>query len=272
MVSWSSAMSSNALSRRYRLVAVDLDSILQPNGVLHPADVAPLRAAHAAGIKVVLASALPPQAMHRYWAQLGLGAPVIALNGALVYDFPLHRQISGQSLQPVHLRQALDTVQRLAPAATVGIQQGDAWSVNWLSPASQELARRIGIWPDYIGDLGDRLDEPVYQLWVEVDPAQRQSLEAALDDAALHLAYYTRPARLAVQAASASRSWALAALANLLDAPANEVMTIGSGGQDRSWLQSAAFAALVADMNQEMQADLAGEESIELLEMAATVP
>ena len=73
MLPWSSQMSGETQAGRYRLVAVDLDGSLQPNGALHEADAAALRTAHAAGVKVVLVSALPPQIMHRYWAQLGLG-------------------------------------------------------------------------------------------------------------------------------------------------------------------------------------------------------
>ena len=99
MLPWSSQMSTETQSGRYRLVAVDLDGSVQPNGTLHQADAAALRAAHAAGVKVVLVSALPPQLMHRYWAQLGLGAPITALNGALVYDFPSHKPVAGQPLE-----------------------------------------------------------------------------------------------------------------------------------------------------------------------------
>ncbi len=258
MVSWSSQISPDAQAKRYRLVLAELDGILQPDGTMHPSDAAALRAAHAAGVKVVLASALPPQALHRYWAQLGLGTPVIALNGALVYDFPLHRQITGQSLQPAQLRLAMDAIQRVAPQATVGVQYGETWSANRLSAASQEFIKRTGVWPKVIGDLSHDRDEPAYQLWVEVNPAVRLSLEAALDHPGVNLAYYTEPARLVLQAASASRGWALAALANLLEIPANQVMAIGSGSQDRSMLQSAAFAALVSDVSQELQAGVDG--------------
>jgi hypothetical protein len=272
MLPWSSQISPDAQAKRYRLVLAELDGILQPDGTMHPSDVAALRAAHAAGVKVVLASALPPQAMHRYWAQLGLGTPVIALNGALVYDFPLHRQITGQSLQPAQLRLAMDAIRNLAPRATVGVQHGDTWSANRLSAACQELIKRTGIWPRYIGDLSHDRDEPAYQLWVEVNPAARQSLEAALNHPGVNLAYYTEPARLVLQAASASRGWALAALANLLEIPANQVMTIGSGSQDRSMLQSAAFAALVSDVSQELQASVDGAAPAEAPGAAQAVP
>lgn len=271
MVMWSSQLPSDIQAKRYRLVAVDLDSTLQPDGALHPSDAAALRAAHAAGAKVVLASALPPQALHRYWAKLGLGAPVIALNGALVYDFPLHRQLAGQPLQPEQLRLAVQTIQRAAPTATVGVQHGDSWSTSRLSPASQEMIKRLGDWPSYIGDLAGRLDEPAYQVWADVPAAQRDDVAAALAQAGFSAADYTGPARLALQAASVSRDWALATLSSLLDVPPAEVMAIGGGG-DRATLQSAAFALLVADMGRQPPASVERTLTSDAPDMAGEAP
>ena len=262
MVIWSPQLPSDAQARRYRLVAVDLDSILQPDGRVHPSDAAALRAAHAAGVKVVLASALPPQAMHRYWAQLGLGAPVIALNGALVYDFPLHRQVTGQPLPPAQLRLAVETIQQASPKATVGVQHGDSWSTNRLSAASQAMIKRLGDWPVFIGDLAGRLDNAAYQVWVDGATPERQDVETALTQAGFSPAHYTDPARLTLQAASVSREWALATLAGLLEINPDEVLAIGGGG-DRASLQLAAFAVVVADMSQEMRAELEREQATE---------
>jgi hydroxymethylpyrimidine pyrophosphatase-like HAD family hydrolase len=56
-----------------------------------------------------------------------------------------------------------------------------------------------------------------------------------------------------LQAASASRGWALAALASVMEVAPNEVMAVGGGGQDRSMLQAAAFAVLVADTGKELE-------------------
>jgi hydroxymethylpyrimidine pyrophosphatase-like HAD family hydrolase len=246
-------MSIETQPGRYRLVAVDLDSTLQPNGTLHQADAAALRAAHAAGVKVVLVSALSPQVMHRYWAQLGLGAPIIALNGALVYDFPSHRPVVGQPLEPEQLSRIMQTVQEVAPRAAVALLQRESWVVNHLGRAAKETIQRTGVWPSYMGDLAGRLGDDVYQVWVSADAGQLEALEAALAHAGLSLARYTDPTRLVMQAASASRGWALSSLASHLEVAPNEVMAVGGGGQDRSMLQAAAFAVLVADMGKELE-------------------
>jgi HAD superfamily hydrolase (TIGR01484 family) len=244
-------MSGDAPPGRYRLVAVDLDGSLQPNGTLHEADAAALRTAHAAGVKVVLVSALPPQLMHRYWAQLGLGAPIIALNGALVYDFPSHRPVVGQRLEPEQLQRIMQAVHEAAPQAAVALQQREVWVTNQLGRAAKEMIQRTGIWPSYMGDLAGRLGDEIYQVWVSADAVQLDTLEAALAHAGLSLAQYTHPTRLVIQVASASRGWALSSLANELEVAPHEVMAVGGGGQDRSMLQAAAFAVLVADMGKE---------------------
>lgn len=251
MISWTSQVSGDAQPGRYRLVAVDLDSSLQPDGTLHEADAAALRAAHAAGVKVVLVSALAPQIMHRYWAQLGLGAPIIALNGALVYDFPSHKPIAGQPLEGEQLQRIMQAVQDVAPQAAVALQQRETWAANHLGRAAKEMIQRTGIWPSYMGDLAGRLDKEIYQVWVSSDAGQIGALETALAQAGLGLARYTNPTRLALQAASASRGWALSALASALEIAPHEVMAIGGGGLDRSMLQTAAFAVLVADLGKE---------------------
>lgn len=251
MISWTSQISGDAQPGRYRLVAVDLDSSLQPDGTLHEADAAALRAAHAAGVKVVLVSALAPQIMHRYWAQLGLGAPIIALNGALVYDFPSHKPIAGQPLEGEQLQRIMQAVQDVAPQAAVALQQRETWAANHLGRAAKEMIQRTGIWPSYMGDLAGRLDKEIYQVWVSSDAGQIGALETALAQAGLGLARYTNPTRLALQAASASRGWALSALASALEIAPHEVMAIGGGGLDRSMLQTAAFAVLVADLGKE---------------------
>lgn len=261
MISWTSQVSGDAQPGRYRLVAVDLDSSLQPDGTLHEADAAALRAAHAAGVKVVLVSALAPQIMHRYWAQLGLGAPIIALNGALVYDFPSHKPIAGQPLEGEQLQRIMQAVQDVAPQAAVALQQRETWAANHLGRAAKEMIQRTGIWPSYMGDLAGRLDKEIYQVWVSSDAGQIGALETALAQAGLGLARYTNPTRLALQAASASRGWALSALASALEIAPHEVMAIGGGGLDRSMLQTAAFAVLVSDLGREREL-LAGVERL----------
>jgi hypothetical protein len=233
---------------RYRLVAVDLDGILLPSETLHPLDAASLRTAHAIGVKIVLASARAPLAIHRYWAQLGLGTPVIAFDGALVYDFPSHKHVLGQPLQAETVRSALEIARRAAPKAGIAVERGESWVVNQLGPTAKATIRHTGLWPAVASDLGTSLSEAVYELSFDAAADQLAGLETALAGLGLAQARLTNPDRLVLRSPAASLGWALSSLAGLLEVPANQVMAIGGNGRDRSMLQAAALAVLVSDM------------------------
>lgn len=258
LFSWTPQGEPEPPASRYRLVAVDLDGILQSNATLHPLDAASLRIAHSIGVKVVLASASAPQAIHRYWAQLGLGTPVIAFNGALVYDFPSHRHVLGQPLAVELARQALDIAHRFAPKAGVAVERGDSWVVNQLGPVAKDAIRYTGLWPAAVGDVGASLDRPVYEMWFDAPPAQLAHLEVELGALNLVQARASNPDRLILRSQAASLGWALSSLAGLLEVPPHQVMAIGGDGRDRSMLQAAAFAVLVSDMAKEADMGAAG--------------
>lgn len=260
MISWPSKASAEPGQPRYRLVALDLDGVLQPDSTLHPADVAAIRTAHSVGIKVALVSAMAAQAMHRYWAQLGLGTPVIALNGALLYDYPTHRHVAGQPIDPDTLRRALQMVPKVAPKASVGLECCDAWVTNRLGTVADWQIKKTGVWPASIGSLEACLKQPVYQAWVDTGKAHIEQLEERLSGEALSLMRYTAPHMLLMRSPSASRGWALSALASHLEILPHEVIAIGDGGLDRSMLQAAAFSVIVSDMQQE--AESAGDEGV----------
>lgn len=249
MMSWSSQLPVEPLAARFRLVGIDLDGIVQPDNSLHPSDSAAIRTAHAGGVKVVLVSARPPEEIHRYWALLGLGTPVIALNGALVYDYPARHTLTGQSLPTDVLGRALQVIQDLSPKAAVGLELEDSWAVNRLGAVAKWRIDHTGNWPASIGKLRGSLDRSVYQLWIDGDGADLNRLADRLADPGVALMRYTSPDRLVVRAAAASRGWALSALAAQLNIPPHQIMAIGDGGYDRSMLQAAAFAVLTNERN-----------------------
>lgn len=259
LFSWTAQGEFDLPASRYRIVAVDLDGILQSNGTLHPLDAASLRIAHAIGVKVVVVSAKAPQAIHRFWAQLGLGTPVIVFDGALVYDFPSHKHVLGQALAGEAAAQALKTAHRIAPKAAIGLERGDSWVVNLLGPAAKAAIRLTGAWPSVVPTIEHALDQPVYEMWFDAPSAELAALEAELAGLSLAPARATAPDRLVLRSPAASPGWALSSLAGLLEVPANQVMAIGGDGRDRSMLQAAAFAVLVSDMAKEVDLTGAGE-------------
>ena len=70
-----------------QMIASDLDeTLLNKRAELTPRTVSALRRAMGAGVRVVLASGRMVKAMAVYAGEIGVNAPVIAFNGALIYD------------------------------------------------------------------------------------------------------------------------------------------------------------------------------------------
>src|SRR5207244_11069825 len=71
----------------YAVVALDLDGTLLTDDLrITERSRAAIRRARERGVTVLLASARPPRSMRRYHRELELDAPLVAYNGALVWD------------------------------------------------------------------------------------------------------------------------------------------------------------------------------------------
>lgn len=69
------------------LVAIDLDgTLLRPDGTISDRTRKALRVVQEAGVTIVVATARPPRVVQVLAPKLGVEAPVICANGALVYD------------------------------------------------------------------------------------------------------------------------------------------------------------------------------------------
>ncbi|MBI3625883.1 MAG: HAD family phosphatase [Candidatus Rokubacteria bacterium] len=85
----------------FDLVVLDLDgTILDRSMILDPALVAAVRKAVGRGCAVTLATGRMPAATRRYWEELGIRAPVILYNGALVREPTTGRNLSVTGLPP----------------------------------------------------------------------------------------------------------------------------------------------------------------------------
>ncbi|MDW8317870.1 MAG: HAD family hydrolase [Anaerolineae bacterium] len=248
MLSWSTKSTpSSQWETGFRMVGIDLDGLIQPRETLHSADAAAIRTAYANGAKVVLMSSRAPQGMHRYWAQLGLGTPVIAFNGALVFDYPGHKILAGQPLSVETINQVLKLLRDIAPKAGVGLDLSNSWAVNRLGKVAEWTIARTGTWPANVGNLRSALDEPVFQMWIDAEPEALERLMDAVDLPGVTKMRYTNPDRVLLRSAAGTRSWAIATTAALLDVPSHQVLVIGDGGLDRSLLQVAAFALIAKE-------------------------
>jgi Cof subfamily protein (haloacid dehalogenase superfamily) len=102
---------SPAGGQRFRLVVLDIDgTLLDPEGQVAPRVRDAVRAASASGCIVTLASGRRLWAVRPIVEALGIDAPVILYNGALVYDVGSETAVLGACLEPLALRGALDVI------------------------------------------------------------------------------------------------------------------------------------------------------------------
>src|SRR6478609_10867033 len=70
-----------------KMIAIDLDgTLLSSRKTITPRTHTAIKAAFAAGVKIVLATARPPRSVRTYYEALKLDTPTINYNGALIWD------------------------------------------------------------------------------------------------------------------------------------------------------------------------------------------
>jgi Cof subfamily protein (haloacid dehalogenase superfamily) len=97
-----------------RLIALDLDGTLLPRSkILTERSRRAVRSARESGAEVVLATGKTFHLAARYAEELGLSGPVIALDGALVRDWPSEETQASWTVPPGRVRVALEALDGL---------------------------------------------------------------------------------------------------------------------------------------------------------------
>jgi hypothetical protein len=232
-----------------RLLAVDVDGTLLRNdqriarGVIRAC-----RAAERAGCVVVLATARPPRTTRPIVQALGIAAPTINYNGALIWNPLDHRPLFHQPLPPETTRAVVALARRLAPEVLVGLEILDEWYTDRIDPRFEiETLRRVQ--PDYIGPLEEFLSREVTKLNLLGPPrcleAIRRPIEerfwksrqVAIFPGDQHLMQITHPL--------ADKAMALQRIAARLGVTREAVMAIGEGINDAGMVEWAGFGVAV---------------------------
>src|SRR5207253_1198193 len=125
----------------YRVLALDLDGTLLTDDLRitrrsHDA----IRRARARGVAVLLASARPPRAMLRYHRHLELDTPLVAYNGALVWDAAAGKPLFHEPLVRDAARALVAFLRRRDPELNISLECSDRWYIDDLT---EEVRRAI---------------------------------------------------------------------------------------------------------------------------------
>ncbi len=239
--------SHRAPERLFDLLAIDLDgTLIRSDKRMNLQDVAAIKLASAAGVKVVLASARPPRTVREIYDLLGLDTPQINYNGALVRD-PLseinllHRPLPGH-----RVREIVRVARRVLPEVLVSLEVLDQWYTDHHEPTLGTATSR-SFPPDYVGSLEPLYAEPVTKLMLLANPDRLVAVrEAILEEFGTDIALMVSDRHLLqIAHPSVSKSLALAWVAGMLDIQPDRVVAIGDAPNDICMLQWAGLGLAV---------------------------
>ena len=236
-----------------RLAVIDLDGTLLsgPNEVSARSREVVARVREA-GVEVALASARLPRYMAPHHDALGLFTPVIACNGALLWDLVDGVPIARAALDLGLAAELVAATRRLG--AIANIESDDEWFADRVNQRILTNIRRFGILPPQaVGTLDELLAQggPADKVFIDLRDLGRAG-EPVRDEVRRLVAgratlTETVPGLLDVISPQASKAVMARRLARSLDVPAEQVMAIGDHENDIPLLEWAGLGVAMGN-------------------------
>ena len=233
---------------RIKLVAIDLDgTLLSSRKTITPRTHTAIKAAAAAGIKVVLATARPPRSVRTYYEALKLDTPTINYNGALIWDEMRRRAVEHVPLDAAVAKRVIAWGRKLYPKLLVSVEILDKWYTDHFDDTPEymtETGRHFS--PDFIGPLDAFMRVPITKLMLLGNPAWIAELEIQASRKFGQTVSHTRsdPHMLQLMSPETSKAQALEKIASAFGISSREVMAIGDAPNDVHMLKWAGLAVV----------------------------
>ncbi len=244
-----------------RLVAMDLDdTLLRDDWTISPRVANAIQKAQAQGIKVTIATGRMPISMRPYAVQLGLDVPVISYHGAMI-----QQAISGDILfrRVIPSGIASEIVRDVSERGIYAqIYLKDRVITQTINEWSEEYARIASVRIEE-GDLLSLLSqepEGVEKILLIAEESELDQWVPWLSECYGETVHITKskPYFLEITEGSVNKGVALAALAERLGIPQQDVMAIGDSFNDLEMIQYAGLGVAMGNARQEIkeQADI----------------
>ena len=237
-----------------RLVIVDLDgTLLAGPRFISERTRKTIATVRETGVEVVLASARPPRSMRVFHRELGLTTPVIACNGALLWDL-----MAGVPLFRLPLEQELVrelTVMGRELGCIVNFDCDDDWVADRITPAIEENLQQFGMSPPReVGTIDAVLqsERPIDKLFLDLrdlEPPLQVSARAAISRgfSARASVSETVPGLIDVVSRDASKAAMARRLARSFNISAEQTLAIGDHDNDVSLLHWAGMGVAMGN-------------------------
>jgi Cof subfamily protein (haloacid dehalogenase superfamily) len=141
---------SSLVPRPYAVVALDLDGTLLTDDLrITERSQAAIRRARERGVTVLLASARPPRSMRRYHCELELDTPLVAYNGAIVWDVARGGPLFHEPLVPDAARALVAFLRQQHPDLNISLECGDRWYIDDLTEEVRRAIERYEVDPPH---------------------------------------------------------------------------------------------------------------------------
>jgi len=227
-----------------KLVACDVDGTLLDSARRVPEpNRAAIAALRARGIAFVLCTGRPPRAIRALWEEIGLTEPVVAYNGAVIWDVRAWAACWEAPIPGDTLLAAIGCARATVPGAVLSIEAMDHWWTDRLLAPRADGAFRSP--PDGEGPVeGFARGRSAHKLLFFAEADAYVRFTAAMP-AGLR-ATRNRGGLVEVQSAAAAKSTAVARLAQ-----PSEVLALGDDHNDLDLLRWAGDSAAPADATPE---------------------
>ncbi len=227
-----------------RLVIMDLDGTLLA-GPRHISDHTKeaITLVREAGAELVIASARPPRSVRRYHEELELITPIIACNGALLWDLVANVPLSRVPLRHELVEEMVTIGRELG--TIVNLESEDEWFADRVNDRILENIERYGVAPPkQVGTIDEVLSQarPVDQVFMDLRDLDLEAQDTARVTLSRIFSGHanvteTVPGLVDFVAAEASKASMAQQLARSMGIAAEQVLAIGDHDNDVSLLQ-----------------------------------
>jgi Cof subfamily protein (haloacid dehalogenase superfamily) len=230
-----------------RAVAMDLDHTILPDSLdFSPALVRAVGRVRAAGMEAIIATGRMFASARPYALQLGITAPVICYQGALVAD-----PVTGEWLlhQPMDVPLAHEVIEAVDAAGFhMNVYVDDTLYVEELNEEAITYARHARLEAHAVGNLVEWLDRPTTKIVVVGEPEELDGLQDRLRARFDGRAFIAKslPIFLELAQPGVSKGAALDFVCQRLGIDLAAVVAFGDGANDVELLEAAGLGVAVA--------------------------
>jgi GntR family transcriptional repressor for pyruvate dehydrogenase complex len=240
--------------RVVRLVFIDVDGTLL-SGPRHISERARSTIADVreAGVEVVLVSLRPPRDIRPFHQQLRLMTPVIACNGALLWNEQARAGLVHAPVPPDLAVQVVDQGRRLG--AIANLESDDEWFTDRVRNLEREAIVDYEVSdPNGVGSVDEvlRSGEPIDKVFLDLRDLDDKTAGAALETIVRLFGrqatiWERSPGMIDITSADASKAAMAQQLSRRMQIPAEQTMAIGDDDSDAALLQWAGIGVAMGN-------------------------